>query len=125
MPGRERGRSKIGGKKRLRRWYDKSQLMFPPMKCQINMDGHESSTKTGFFSLHQRLAFPCVWATILHGTGVPASPHARLPPWEVMMRECHKRKMARWSPKDLPVKLPWVEKQKVATWTVDVYWSIH
>ena len=42
-------------------------------------DGHESSTETGFFSLHQRLAFPCVWAAIIHGTGVPAPPHARLP----------------------------------------------
>ena len=46
------------------------------------MDGHESSTKTGFFSSHQRLAFPCVWAAIIHGTGVPAPPHARLPPWD-------------------------------------------
>ena len=29
---RERGRSRIGGKKRLGRWYDKSWLMYPPMK---------------------------------------------------------------------------------------------
>ena len=71
------------------------------------MDGHESSTKTGFFSLHQRVAFPCVWATIIHGTGVPVPPHARLPPQEVMERGHHKRKMARQSPNDLPVKLPW------------------
>ena len=32
------------------------------------MDSHKSSTETGFFSLHQRLVFPCVWATIIHGT---------------------------------------------------------
>ena len=70
------------------------------------MDSQESSTETGF-SLHQRLAFPCVWATVIHGTGVPVPPHARLPPQEVMKRGCHKRKMARWSPDDLPVKLPW------------------
>ena len=57
--------------------------------------------------VHQRLAFPCVWATIIHGTGVPVPPHARLPPQEVMERGCHKRKMARQSPNDLPVKLPW------------------
>ena len=25
--------------------------------------------------LHQRLAFPCVWAAIMHGTGVPVPPH--------------------------------------------------
>ena len=34
--------------------------------------------KTVFFSSHQRLAFPCVWAAVIHGTGVPAPPHARL-----------------------------------------------
>ena len=38
------------------------------------MDGQESSTETGFFLLHQRLVFPCVWATIVHMTGVPAPP---------------------------------------------------
>ena len=52
-------------------------------------------TKTSFFSLHKRLLFPCVWATVIHGTGVPVPPHARLPPLEVMERGCHKRKMAR------------------------------
>ena len=41
------------------------------------MDGHESSTKTDFFLLHQRLAFPCVWAAVIHGTGVPV-----LTPWK-------------------------------------------
>ena len=125
MPGRERGRSRIGGMKRLGRCHDKLQLMCPPMKWQTNMDGHKSSTETSFFSLHQRLAFPCVWATIIHRTGVPVPPHARLPPEEVMKRGCHKRNMARWSPDDLPVKLPWVEKQEVAAWIMDIYWIIH
>ena len=41
--------------------------------------------------LHQRLAFPCVWAVIIHGTGVQSSPHARLPQQEVKGRGCHKR----------------------------------
>ena len=41
------------------------------------------------------------------------------------MRGHHKRKMARWSPDNLPVKLPWGGKWEVAAWTVDVYWSIH
>ena len=41
--------------------------------------GHESSTETNCFSSHQRLAFPYVWAAVIHGTGVPAPPHARLP----------------------------------------------
>ena len=71
------------------------------------MDGHESSTETGFFLLHQRLAFPCVWATVIHRTGVLVPPHARLPLWEVMKRGHHKRNMAKQSPNDLPVKLPW------------------
>ena len=56
---------------------------------------------------HQRLVFPCVWAAVIHGTGVPAPPHARLPLWEVEKRGCPKRKVVRWSPNDLPVKLPW------------------
>ena len=71
------------------------------------MVSHESSIKTGFFSSHQRLAFPCVWASIMHRTGVPAPPHASLPPWEVKQRQHHKRKMVGWSPNDLPAKLPW------------------
>ena len=78
-----------------------------------------------FFLLHQRLVFPCVWATIIHGTGVPVPPHARLPPLEVMKRRCHKRKMTRQPPNDLPVKLPGVEKWEVVAWTMDVHWSIH
>ena len=68
------------GKKRLGRWCTKSQLTSPPTKWQTNTVGHESSTETGFFSSHQRLAFPCVMATIIHRTGVPVPPHARLPP---------------------------------------------
>ena len=71
------------------------------------MEGHESSTETNFFSSHQRLVFPCVWAAVMHGTGVPAPPNARLPLQEVKERVCHKRTMVRWSPDDLPVKLPW------------------
>ena len=63
--------------------------------------------KTGFFSLHQSLALPCVWATVIHRTGVPVPPHARLPLWEVMKGGHHKKNLARWSPDDLPVKLPW------------------
>ena len=70
------------------------------------MDGHESSTKAGFFSSCQRLAFLCVWVTVIHGTGVPVPPHARLPPLGVIMRDTTE-KNARQSPNDLPVKLPW------------------
>ena len=88
-------------------------------------EGHESSTETDFFSLHQRLAFPCVWAAVIHGTGVPAPPQARLPLQEVKERECHKRKMVRQSPNDLPVKLPWGEKWEVVTSAMDIYQSIY
>ena len=76
MPGRERGRSRIGGKKRLRRWCIKSWMTSPLMKWWSNTDGHESSTKTDFFLSHQRLAFPCVWAAIIHRTGCASpTPH--------------------------------------------------
>ena len=95
---KERGRSRVGGKKRLGRWCIKSWLMSPLTKWWTNMDGHESSTETDFFFLHQRLLFPCVWATIIHGTGVPAPPQARLLLQEVGKRGYHKRKVARHHP---------------------------
>ena len=76
---RERGRSRIGGKRRLGRWCIRSWQTYPLTKWWTSMEGHASSTKTDFFSLHQRLAFPCVWATIIHKTGVPVPPHTRLP----------------------------------------------
>ena len=53
------------------------------------------------------VGIPLCMDNIIHGTGVPVPPHARLPPQEVMKRGCDKRTMARWSPDDLPVKLPW------------------
>ena len=41
------------------------------------------------------VGIPLCVATIIHGTGVPVPPHARLPPQEVMKKGCHKRNMAR------------------------------
>ena len=70
-----------------------------------------------------KLAFShCIrgWHSLVYGQPshmgqvLPVPPHARLPLWEVMKGGHHKRNMARWSPNDLPVKLPWVEKQEVA-----------
>ena len=72
--------------KKIGRCHGKSWLTCPPTKWQTNTDGHKSSTETGCFSLHQSLVFPCVWATIIHGTGVPVPPPARLPPQEVMKK---------------------------------------
>ena len=76
-----KGKRKIkdGGKKRPGRWCIRLWQTSPLTKWQTNMESHESSTETDFFSSHQRLAFPSVWATIIHGTGVPAPPHTRLP----------------------------------------------
>ena len=51
----------------------------PSYKVTNQHEGHESSTEPNFFSLCQRLAFPCVWAAVIHGTGVQVPPHARLP----------------------------------------------
>ena len=76
------------------------------------MDSHESSTKTDFFLSHQILVFPCVWAAIIHGTGVVAPPYARLPVQEMEKRGCHKRKVVTQSPNNLPVKLPWGGKME-------------
>ena len=55
-----KGRSRIGGKMIHVRWCIRSWHMSPLMKWWTNMEGHVSSTKTNFFSLHQRLVFPCV-----------------------------------------------------------------
>ena len=77
------------GKRKIKdRWEEKTWEVIQQIltdvpsytKWRTNMDSHESSTETSFFSSHQRLAFACVWVTIIHGTGVPAPPHARLPP---------------------------------------------
>ena len=98
------------GKRKIKdRWEEENWEVV----CQIMADvpsytdGQKSSTENGFFSLHQRLVFPCVWAAVIHRTGVPAPLHARVPLLEVMKRGCHKRKMVRQSPDDLPVKFPW------------------
>ena len=109
-------RSRIGGKKRLGRWCIKLQLMSP---LQVMTWKVMSPPPKLTSHLHQRLAFPCVWAAVIHGTGVPAPPHARLPLQEVKERGHYKRIMVRQSPNNLPVKLPWGEKWEVVTllWT--------
>ena len=122
---REGGRSGIGGKKRPGRWCIRLQQTSPLKKWWNNMESHESSTKTDLSSLCQGLAFPCVWATVIHGTGVPVPPHARLPLKKVKEIGCHMRIMVRQSPNDLPVKLPCGDKQEVTTSTVDIYQNIH
>ena len=63
--------------------------------------------ETDFFSLHQRLAFPCVEASIMHRTGVPAPPHTSPLPKEVKIWWCHKNAVAGWSPNAQPARLPW------------------
>ena len=90
------------------------------------MDGHESSTETGFFSSCLRLAFPCVWATVIHGTGVLVPPHARLPPWEVMNERTPQEKNGKVVTQQPASKasLGW-EKWEVAAWIMDIYWSVH
>ena len=118
MPGRERERSMICGKKRPGRWCIKSWLTSPLTEWWTNTDGHKSSTETDFLSC-QRLAFPCVWAAVIHGTGVPAPPHARLPLQEVEKRGCHKRKVVRQSPNDISkASLGWKNgKLQLILWT--------
>ena len=89
------------------RWCIGSWQTSPLTKWQTNMDSHASSTETAFFLSCQRLAFPCVQASVIHGTGVPAPPHASPPLQEVKVRLHHKRVLVVWSPNALPAKLPW------------------
>ena len=85
----------------------------PPTKWWTNMDGHKSSTNTDFFSLHQRLAFPCVWATVIHGTGVPVPPHTRLPPLEVKKEDATRERWQGSHPMTYQLSYPRVEKWEV------------
>ena len=102
------------GKRKIKdRWdeetwggHDKLQLMCPPMKWWTNMDGHESSTKTSFFSLHQS------WHSLVYGQPSYMGQVYQSHPCKTTSsggdeERHHKRKMARQSPNDLPVKLPW------------------
>ena len=62
------------GKRKIKdRWEEetwevihKSWLTSPLTKWWTNTDSDKSSTETNFFSLHQTLAFPCVWPAIIH-----------------------------------------------------------
>ena len=103
------GKRKIKDRWEEETWEVVHQIVadIPSYKVTNHHGGPQVPTKTDFFLSYQRLAFPCVWTTVIHGTGVQVSPHAKLPSLEVMRRGCHKRKMARWSPNNLPVKLPW------------------
>ena len=89
------------------RWCIRMQQTSSLMKWQTNREGHTSSTKTDFFSSHQRLAFPCVYASIVHRRGVPAPPHASPPSKEVKLWWCHKTVVVVQSPNTHPARLPW------------------
>ena len=88
-PLRERGRLRTSRKMRYVRWCIRSWQTSPAMKWQTNVDSHSPSTKTDFFSLHQRLAFPCVWVSTMHGTNVPAPPQLSQLPKGVTVGLCH------------------------------------
>ena len=75
----ERGRSRIGGKKETWEVLHQITANVPSYKVMNQHIRSQVLHQTDFFSLHQRLVFPCVWVAVLHGTGVPAPPHARLP----------------------------------------------
>ena len=110
MPGREEGRSRISGKKRLGRWCIKLWLTSPLTKWQINADGHESSTETDFFSSHQRFGIPYCMGSH-HTWDRCTSPNpCKTTSVGGEIRGCHKRKVVRQSSHNLPVKLPWGQK---------------
>ena len=76
-----KGKRKVKDRWEEETWEVVHQFMadVPSYEVMNQLDGHESSTETDFFSLHQGLVFPCVWAAVIHGTGVPAPPHTRQP----------------------------------------------
>ena len=93
------------GKRKIRdRWEEETWEVVHQIAADIPSyevtNQHEPSTKTDFFSSHQRLAFPCVWAASIHRTGVLAPPYARLPLWEVekkrMPQEENRKAVTQW-----------------------------
>ena len=61
----------------------------PFYKVMDNTDCHTSFTAIDFFSLCQRLAFPCVWVSAKHETDVPAPSQLNQLPRGVIARICH------------------------------------
>ena len=90
------------------------------------MDSHKSSTKTSFFSLHQRLAFPCVWATVIHGTGVasptPCKTTSSGGDEERTPQEKNGKAVTRQPTRK--ASLGWKKWEDAAS-IMDVHWSIH
>ena len=126
MSGKERGKIKDRWVKRLGRYHDKSRLMCLPMKRWTNIDGHKSSTETGFFLLHQRLAFPYVWVTIITWDRCTSpTPHktTSLGGEEEMTPQEQNGKAV--TQPTYQKSFPGVEIWEVAAWIMDVYQSVH
>ena len=90
-PLRERGRLKIGGRTNLMRWCIRLWQMSPCTKWHTNTDSHTSYTTTDSSLLHQRLVFPYVWVSTMHGTDVPVPPQLSRLPRGVKARLHHER----------------------------------
>ena len=82
------------GKRKIKDWWDEETW---EVSCQITADvpSYEVTNQHGQSQvLHQNwllliaseVGIPLCMATIIHRTGVPVPPHARLPPQEVMKR---------------------------------------
>ena len=48
--------------------------MSPHMKWKTSREIHASYITTGFYSLHQKLVFPCVWVSAKYRTGYQPNP---------------------------------------------------
>ena len=84
------------------------------------------TTGTDFFSLHQRLAFPCVWVSTMHGTDVPTPPQlSQLP------KESESEIMPQVDsgmgihPMSGQQDFPGVDQWEVLTSPMDIHKSIH
>ena len=89
------------------RWCVRLWQTCPCMKWQTNANSHKSSTANGFFSLHQRLAFPSVWVSAMHRTDVPVPAQLSQLPRGVKVRLHHEKIVVWQSPSIGTARLPW------------------
>ena len=106
-----KGKRKIKDRWEEVTWEVVHQVMADIPSTTNNKHGRSSVPPLKLTSLvMSEIGIPLCMGSIIHGTGVPVPPHARLPLQEVKGRGHHKSKVVRQSPDDLPVKLPGVEK---------------
>ena len=103
-----------GKRKMMDRWEDKPHEVVPQIvreshctKWKTSREIHMSYITTSSSSLHQNLAFPCMWVSNKYGKDVPAPPQSSLLPGGVTERLHHKKIMVWWSSSIMLGRLLW------------------